>query len=223
MNLDGGNRMIPTTLTELNRVREECKSMVNKRASASAAAAVVPVPGVDIGADVAIMMELLPAINRKFGLSPEQIEQLDGAIKAQALVIITSLGSKLVGKLITKETVVLLLKKVGTRVAVKSVTKFIPFVGQAVSAGISFGAMKYLGNSHIDECFEVCRRIIEIREAESASKVASQNSTSSKVQYELIDCFSCGTKNRIPMDRFLATNKESIKCGKCKSPLVATV
>ncbi len=155
--------MIPTTMRELDRLREECKSMVNKRATASAAAAVVPLPGVDIGADVTIMMELLPSINRKFGLSSEQIDQLDATIKGQVLVIITSLGSKLVGKLITKETIMLLLKKLGTRVAVKSVTKFIPFVGQAVSAGISFGAMKYLGNSHIDECYEVCKRVIEMK------------------------------------------------------------
>ena len=160
--------MIPTTLTELNRVRAECKSMVNKRASASAAAAVVPVPGADIGADVVIMMELLPAINRKFGLSPEQIDQLDGEIKAKILVIISSIGSEIVGKLITKQAVAMLLKKVGARVAVKQVTKFIPFVGQAVSAGISFGAMKYLGNSHIDECYEVCKRIIEAKRTESA-------------------------------------------------------
>ncbi|MGV2939708.1 hypothetical protein AB5I83_08965 [Mesobacillus sp. LC4] len=160
--------MIPATMSELERVKEECKSMVNKRATASAAAAVVPVPGLDVGADVTIMMELLPAINRKFGLSPEQIDQLDAASKAQILVIISSLGSKLVGKLITKEVVAILLKKISTRVAVKSVTKFIPFVGQAVSAEISFGAMKYLGNSHIDECYEVCKSVIQKQQSESA-------------------------------------------------------
>ncbi|WP_226668733.1 hypothetical protein [Metabacillus litoralis] len=160
--------MIPTTLTELNRVREECKAMVNKRASASAAAAVIPVPGADVGADVIIMMELLPAINKKFGLSPEQIDQLDSAIKGRIAVIISSIGSELVGKYITKQTVTMLLKKVGARIAVKQVTKYVPFIGQAVSAGISFGAMKYLGNSHIDECFEVCKRIIEVKKTESA-------------------------------------------------------
>jgi uncharacterized protein (DUF697 family) len=160
--------MIPLSMSELDRIKEECKTMVNKRATASAAAAVVPVPGLDVGADVTIMMELLPAINRKFGLSPEQIDQLDAASKGQILVIISSLGSKLVGKFITKEVVAVLLKKVGTRVAVKSVAKFVPFVGQAVSAGISFGAMKYLGNSHIDECYEVCRRVISQRQSETA-------------------------------------------------------
>lgn len=159
--------MIPKTLQELDQIREECKSMVNKRASVSAAAAVVPVPGADVGADIAIMMELLPAINRRFGLSPEQIDQLDAATKGKIAVIITSIGSQLVGKLVSKQTVTLLLKKVGTRVAVKSVSKFIPLIGQAVSAGISFGAMKYLGNSHIDDCYEVCRRMIENAQAES--------------------------------------------------------
>jgi uncharacterized protein (DUF697 family) len=72
--------VILKTISELDRIREECKSMVNKRASASAAAAVIPVPGADIGADVAIMLELLPAINRKFGLSPEQLDGLDAAM-----------------------------------------------------------------------------------------------------------------------------------------------
>ncbi|WP_458411733.1 hypothetical protein ACNQFZ_12790 [Schinkia sp. CFF1] len=159
--------MIPTTISELDRIKEECKSMVNKRASASAAAAVVPIPGLDVGADVTIMLELLPAINRKFGLSPDQIDQMDATTKAQILVIITSLGSKLVGKVISKEVVMVLLKKVGSKVAVKSVAKFVPFIGQAVSAGISFAAMKYLGNSHIEECYEVCRRMIEAQVVET--------------------------------------------------------
>jgi uncharacterized protein (DUF697 family) len=155
--------MIPSTIAELNQIREECKSMVTKRASTSAAAAVVPLPGVDVAADIAIMLELLPSINRKFGLAPEQIDHLDSAIKAKTLVIISSIGSQLVGKVITKELVVQLLKKIGVKVTVKQVAKFVPFIGQAVSAGISFGAMKHLGNSHIDECYIVCKRIIDMR------------------------------------------------------------
>lgn len=89
----------------------------------------------------------------------------------------------------------MLLKKVGAKVAVKQVAKYVPFVGQVVSTGISFGAMKYLGNSHIDECYEVCRRIIEERESETASKASSQKNTSGEIQYEFIDCSICGTKN----------------------------
>lgn len=149
------------SVAELNDVRNICKSMVNKRATVSAVSAVVPIPGVDIGTDIAIMLELLPAVNRKFGLSPEQIDNLDGDMKGQILVIISSMGSRLVGQVITKEIITILLKKVGMRVSVKQVAKYVPFVGQALSAGVSFGAMKYLGNSHIEECFEVCKRVID--------------------------------------------------------------
>jgi uncharacterized protein (DUF697 family) len=134
--------------------------MVSIRATASAAASVIPLPGVDVATDIAILMELLPAINKKFGLSPEQIEQLNSAIKAEMLVIISSVGSQLIGKVITKDLVASLLKKIGSSIATKQVTKFIPFVGQAVSAGISFGAILYLGNAHIDECCIVCMRVM---------------------------------------------------------------
>ncbi|PLR94429.1 hypothetical protein [Bacillus sp. T33-2] len=152
---------LPKTIAELDRIKAECRSMVTKRASASGAAAIIPAPGADIAADVAIMLELLPAINRKFGLSQEQIDELDPDTKKMILILITSAGSELIGKVITKQIVAQLLKKVGARVAVKSVVKFVPFLGQAAAAGISFGAMKYLGNSHIDECYAIAKRYIE--------------------------------------------------------------
>lgn len=156
--------MIPSTMEELDRVKMECNSMVQKRATASALAATVPMPMVDVGADVMIMLELISAINRKFGLSHEQIEQLDSAIKGKILVIISSIGSELIGKVITNKLVVTLLKKVGTKITVKQAAKYVPIVGQAVSAGISFAAMRYLGNSHVDECYDVCKRIIELQQ-----------------------------------------------------------
>jgi uncharacterized protein (DUF697 family) len=156
--------MVPKSIAELDRIKRECISIVNKRASASGLAAAVPLPGADIAADVAIMMELLSTINKKFGLSQDQIDGLDPETKKMLLVIVTSIGSDIVGKLITKQLVAQLLKKVGARVAVKGVAKFIPIVGQLAAAGISFGAMKMLGNSHIEECYQVCKRFIEEKE-----------------------------------------------------------
>lgn len=87
--------------------------MVNKRATASGLAGAIPVPGVDVGTDVAIMMELIPKINRKFGLSEEQIEQLDVESKKMILVLATSIGSEMIGKMISKKTITTLLKRLG--------------------------------------------------------------------------------------------------------------
>ncbi|WP_230458989.1 YcjF family protein [Terrilactibacillus tamarindi] len=148
-------------MSQLDKIQNECQTLVNKRASISAIAAVVPLPGVDIGADMALMMNLLNKINHKFGLSPGQIGKLDASVKAQIMVILTSAGTQLAGKIISKKTVTMLLKKVGKHMAVKQVTKYVPIAGQAVSASISYAAMRYLGKSHIDECYEVCKRMIE--------------------------------------------------------------
>jgi uncharacterized protein (DUF697 family) len=152
--------MPPRTLEELNALRDECKSMVTKRAGLSAGAAVIPIPGIDIGADVSLLVEMIPAINRKFGLTPEQIDGLDPQIKKIMLVAISSMGSELIGKLVTQKLVMQLLKRVGIRMATKSVARFIPILGQALAASISFGAMRMVGNSHVDDCYEVAKKFM---------------------------------------------------------------
>lgn len=154
--------------------------MVTKRATVSGAAAAIPLPVVDIGSDVALLLEMIPAISRRFGLSQEQIDAQDPQIKGLILVAITSVGSEMVGKAITKQLIMQLLKKVGVRVATKQVTKWIPIVGSAISAGISFTAMKYLGNSHVDDCYLVAKRVLEKKKDFEKQSNSSEKFTESK-------------------------------------------
>ncbi|MGL5081794.1 MAG: hypothetical protein ACRC8A_09935 [Microcoleaceae cyanobacterium] len=137
--------------------------MITKRASLSAGAAIIPIPGVDISADVTLLLEMIPTINRKFGLTPEQINDLDPQIKKIILVAITNIGSGLIGRTVTKQLIMQVLKRVGIRVTTKSVAKFIPILGQALAASISFGAMKMVGDSHVDDCYEVAKKVITAR------------------------------------------------------------
>lgn len=152
--------MLPETIEDLDALRTECRSMVTKRAGLSAGAAVIPIPGIDIGADVSLLVEMIPTINRKFGLTPEQIDQLDPQFKKIMLVAIATMGSELIGKLVTRELIMQVLKKIGIRVATKSFAKFIPILGQALAASLSFGAMKMVGNAHVDDCYEVAKSMI---------------------------------------------------------------
>lgn len=153
--------MASKNLADLEKIKEECKAIVTKRATTSGVTAVVPVPGVDVAADIGMLLELIPAINHKFGLTPEQINQLDPKSKTIMHQIIKKTGNDLVGKVVTKYALKHVVKKVGTRVAVKSVTKFIPIIGQATSAAISFGAMKIVGNSHVDECYSIAKEFLK--------------------------------------------------------------
>ncbi|TKI08214.1 hypothetical protein [Martelella alba] len=149
------------TRAELEHVRRECRKMVTRRAGLSAGAAVIPIPGVDIGADVSLLMSLLPAINEKFGLSPEQIATLNPDRKKYTLLAITGIGSRVIGSTVSRKLVSVLLKRAGVKIAAKSTVRYVPIIGQAAAAGLSFSAMKLLGNAHVDDCYQVISQVLE--------------------------------------------------------------
>jgi uncharacterized protein (DUF697 family) len=158
--------MLARSVEELDQIRQRCRNLVTRRASLSAGVAVVPLPGIDIGTDIMILMRMLPKINREFGLSVEQVAELDPETKQIVMVLASALGSELIGRIITKELVIQIIKRFGLRIATGTVSKVVPIVGSALSASISFGAMKVLGNAHIEDCYAVARRAIERTDAE---------------------------------------------------------
>ena len=121
----------------------------------------IPIPGVDIAGDIGLLLELIPAINQKFGLTPGQIEELDPRHKVLIYAMLKKVGSDLAGRAITRQLAVAALKKVSSRLATKQVLKYIPFAGQAAAVALSVTAMLYLGNSHIDACYEIARGAIK--------------------------------------------------------------
>ena len=68
--------LVPGTTQEIDAVVRQCRRLVNRRALVAAGVAAVPIPGLDWATDVAVLMRLIPRINRAFGLTPEQIERL---------------------------------------------------------------------------------------------------------------------------------------------------
>ena len=42
----------------------------------------------------------------------------------------------------------------------KQAAKYLPFAGQVASAFLGFGAMMYIGTSHIDECYQIAKATI---------------------------------------------------------------
>ena len=149
--------MLPGSIEELDRLRASCKAMVRRRAATSGGMALIPIPGVDIAGDIGMLLELIPAINRKFGLTPEQIDELDPRHKLLIYAMLKKVGSDLAGRTITRQLAVAALKKVGMRLATKQVLKYIPFAGQAAAVALSVTAMLYLGNSHVDACYEIAK------------------------------------------------------------------
>jgi len=148
---------LPRSPAELDEVVRRCRKMVTRRALASAGAVLVPLPGVDLAADIALLTQLIPAINREFGLTPDQIEDLSPRLKVLVYKAIVASGGALVGRLITRDLILQALVRVGMRVTTKTAARLVPIAGQAVSAGLSSSAMRLVGDSHIRDC----RRVIE--------------------------------------------------------------
>jgi uncharacterized protein (DUF697 family) len=148
---------LPRTPAELDAVAARCRTMVTRRALASAGAVLVPLPGLDLAADVALLTQLVPAINQEFGLTPDQIERLNPRAKALLYKAIVAFGGAMVGRVVTRELVLQALAAVGMRITARTAARFVPIAGQAVSAGLSYTAMRFVGTAHIRDC----RRVVE--------------------------------------------------------------
>jgi uncharacterized protein (DUF697 family) len=153
--------MLPATIDDLDGVRKECLRMARKRALLSAAASVVPVPFTDVAADVALLQQITPKISQKFGLSKEQIDEYNPQVAILIYDISKRLGTKMIGKYVTKELVIQALKKIGVRITAKSAARYVPLIGQAISAALGYAGMRYIIHSHINECYRVAQAVLE--------------------------------------------------------------
>lgn len=136
-----------------------CRRLVRKRALLAAGVAAVPLPMLDWATDVGILLQLIPQINQAFGLTPEQIEHLAPERKVAALKAISAGGSLLIGRLITRELILKALGAVGVRLTTQQLTKFVPVAGQAVSALLTYSALKWVCEQHIRQCLALARQL----------------------------------------------------------------
>ena len=150
---------VPSTPAQIEAAAKHCRRLVTKRAMLAAGVAMVPLPGVDLVTDVGVLVRLLPQINEAFGLTPEQIERLAPDRRVVVYKVLSTGSGMLVGKLVTRELVIKLLKVIGVRLTTQQVAKYVPIAGQAVSAALTFGALKYVCELHIRQCMEVARQL----------------------------------------------------------------
>ena len=141
----------PALLAAVRRSRK----LLHRRALVAAAASTMPIPGLDWAVDAALLSRLLPQINAEFGLSAQQIDQLDPQKREQVQKAVSLVGSVLIGKLVTRELVLRATQTVGMRLTTKQAAKYVPIAGQAVAATIGYATLRYLGEQHLRDCVRV--------------------------------------------------------------------
>jgi uncharacterized protein (DUF697 family) len=150
---------VPSTDAEVESVARACRQKVSRHALVAAGVAAVPIPGIDWVTDVGILLKLIPQINEAFGLSEAQVAKLAPDRQIVVYKAITASGGMLVGKLITRELLIKALQMVGVRLTTQQAAKFVPLAGQAVSAALTYSALRYVCEQHIRQCMAVARQV----------------------------------------------------------------
>ena len=134
------------------------RKLLNRRAMVAAAASAIPVPGLDWMVDAAMLSRLIPEINKEFGLTPQQLDQLEPNKRDQVQKAVTLVGSVLIGKFISRDLVIKAATKIGVRLTAKQAAKYVPLAGQAVAAAVGYAAIRYFGEEHMKDCIRVARQ-----------------------------------------------------------------
>jgi len=152
--------MKPKLPDVIDQIAARCRKRVRQRALLAAGVAMVPVPGVDWVTDIGLLVKLLPDISQAFGLSPAQVERLAPDRRIVVYKAISAGGSVVLGRLVTKELVLMLLKTVGVRLSAQQAAKYLPVAGQVVSAALTYSALHYVCEQHIRQCEAVARQLL---------------------------------------------------------------
>lgn len=143
----------PVTSEQISELEKEARELVKRKARFSSIAAALPIPFLDIGTDVKLMNDITGEIEEIFQLDHKQVSGMPGDMMNRAAVMATSMGSEYVGRQTTRFLVKRIVKSSSRRVF-----RFVPVIGQAVGAAVSYWMMKKLGNDHIEKCAAALRQ-----------------------------------------------------------------
>jgi len=140
-------------------------NIVSWSAVASAANGLNPVPGLDISIDAGVLVNMVKKINSVFGLTEEQLKYAEkcspGLHKSPEYSALKQSILKLIAKYVAAEGVLLVLKRMGAKVIIKNISKFLPFVGQLISAGIGYKMTTSFGETYVTEVEEKAKSLLD--------------------------------------------------------------
>ena len=155
--------LIPGSEQAVSTVREQCRRIVRKRAAMAAGFSAVPLPGLDLVSDISLFTKLIDEVNTAFGLTEQQILRLQPKYRLMAYEAAIGVGGMMVGRLVTRDVLLRVFKKVGVRIASKTAAKLVPVAGSVVSAAIGFAVFRKLGYQHVEACARVAEKLNQAR------------------------------------------------------------
>ncbi len=116
-----------------------------------------PIPGLDIGVDITLMIKLSKEVQGIYGLNKEQQEYNMHLLDKKSAKLIATKVLQYAARFGGNEAIMILLKKASTTLAAKTASKWIPLVGPVIAAGIGFTMTSWIGNDMIIEAEEIAQ------------------------------------------------------------------
>lgn len=131
--------------------RKIADKIVSRYSALAAGNGLNPIPGLDIGVDITLMIKLSKEIQSIYGLNKEQQEYNLQLLDKKSAKLIATKVLQYTARFGGKEAIMILLKKASTTLAAKTASKWIPFVGPIIAAGIGFKMTSWIGNDMIED------------------------------------------------------------------------
>lgn len=148
-----------SSIRDLDAKKSICLDKLDYYAWAGAAGGLIPIPSVDIAADIPIIMKMFSSFREIFGIENNVktiLYELGTAAAQKAIPVAEKLFETA-----TKEGIKILLKQFASKELKKSVTKYIPIIGWVVSAAAGYNIIKEIGVNYINDCHEVAKAELE--------------------------------------------------------------
>lgn len=165
----------PRIIKEFNKAKNvhydirtsKAKNTVSTYAKLAGANGVNPFLGADIAADLAIYFKMFSAIKEDFDIDDNELKRR----------YCNYPGAKKLLELMTENGVIILLKNFGGKQVIKSIGKYIPFVGQAAAAVIGYTLAEDAGKSYVNDCATLAWQVMD-KEIENYKLYSDLNASS---------------------------------------------
>lgn len=145
----------------LKEKRDLSTKLISRYAALSAANGLNPIPGLDVSVDLGLLYKMSTDLQEIYGLKKEQIHYSSSLLGNNKSKLIVAKAVQFASKYIGKEAILLLLKKAGMSFAGKEISKWIPFVGQAIAAGLGFKLTTSIGNTMLNDAEDIASQTFE--------------------------------------------------------------
>ncbi|KAG6926131.1 immunity related GTPase cinema [Chelydra serpentina] len=161
----------------LQKKKAELQEHIWEVALLSCAIGTLPVPGLSLVCDVAILVFHMKGYCLAFGLDDESLTGLAAQVAKPVADLKSAIKKSPLASAITKEFVLSLLSKsvCGALMIVEFIVDFVPGLGSLAGGGISFVTTRYMLQSFLDEAAEDAQNVLTKAHESKAGEFISQH------------------------------------------------